>query len=233
MPSSAFTLIELLVVITIIAVLASLLLPAIGLVRDQAKTAACISSLSGNGQAILLSATDNDGLLPWGRTPSWSLWPTALADLESNLRFTCANAPVKAGALHYTANIQVLTDRQFGGAKTTLRQVSTSEVRSNLVMLFDGGQVNLPGDSYHGRARELSHNMGFTFYYSDNPYLSPANLNSAPSATQTSGAFRVDNRHGSGKRANYLFADGHVQTLMPKDLLCGDFRIRSNGRKYW
>ncbi len=59
-----FTLIELLVVVSIIAVLAALLLPAIGLVRSQAKTAACSSSLRQLGMACLTYPTDNDGLLP-------------------------------------------------------------------------------------------------------------------------------------------------------------------------
>jgi prepilin-type N-terminal cleavage/methylation domain-containing protein len=61
---SGFTLIELLVVISIIAVLAALLLPAIGMVRDSAKRTRCESNLRQLALAMQGYAADNDGLLP-------------------------------------------------------------------------------------------------------------------------------------------------------------------------
>ncbi|MBN8525434.1 MAG: type II secretion system protein [Planctomycetes bacterium] len=65
MSRRAFTLIELLVVISIIAVLAALLLPAVGLVRDAAKQATCQSNQRQMMMAIHTYAGDNDGMTPW------------------------------------------------------------------------------------------------------------------------------------------------------------------------
>lgn len=61
---SAFTLIELLVVVSIIAVLASILLPTISLVRDQAHTAQCLNNHRQMALGLLGFAIDNEGIAP-------------------------------------------------------------------------------------------------------------------------------------------------------------------------
>lgn len=55
-----FTLIELLVVVSIIALLVSILLPALGKAREHAKTVVCASNLSQIGLALELYENDND-----------------------------------------------------------------------------------------------------------------------------------------------------------------------------
>ncbi len=57
-----FTLIELLVVISIIAILASMLLPAVGMIRDMAISTKCTSNLRQTALANLTYAQDHDGI---------------------------------------------------------------------------------------------------------------------------------------------------------------------------
>jgi len=68
-PLSAFTLIELLTVIAIIGILAAILIPVVGRVRESARASQCTSNLRQIGSAMHLYMTDN-GVMPPARNQS-------------------------------------------------------------------------------------------------------------------------------------------------------------------
>jgi prepilin-type N-terminal cleavage/methylation domain-containing protein len=69
-----FTLVELLVVIAIIALLLSILVPALSRARETAKRTICGSQIKQVGLAVVAYANDYDDALPFygGKDPSWS-----------------------------------------------------------------------------------------------------------------------------------------------------------------
>ena len=95
-----FTLIELLVVITIIAILASMLLPSLGRAKDAAKTIACVNNHRQIGLAIFSYAGDsNDAMLPNQYTVSGSESTSAI--------YAWGSGPCGIGILAYQGYLPI------------------------------------------------------------------------------------------------------------------------------
>jgi len=112
MSRNAFTLIELLVVIAVIAVLMGILMPALRMAREQARSIACSSNLKTLVLGWTLYANDNDSRIVNGHTPDtvnqsepgWVVMPpnAVSAPVEDKIAY------IKQGALWpYVSNEEV------------------------------------------------------------------------------------------------------------------------------
>ncbi|MCK6491145.1 MAG: type II secretion system GspH family protein [Planctomycetes bacterium] len=218
--SRAFTLIELLVVIAIVAILAGMLLPAISMVKETAKTMRCMSSIRQMGLVIETYSQDNETNLPYlqftygapyNHYEVWlsQVFPYLDMGPEDPNRWDSALILAK------------------GNGKTIARGCpefkGTSPYRPGYGMSYFPGSPGLlaTGDTGNGPwFREISKNacsdqskrilLGET----QELYLTIANPGwfTTPSATQFNPAYGEPLRHMKSK-ANYCFFDLHAQTI--------------------
>lgn len=103
-PAYAFTLIELLVVVAIIALLMSILLPALGQAREQGRQAVCSSNLRQVAMGFNSYAADWQGFLPGGAFDRHREWlGTANYSLNTtnyNLAYANAEAAPQSGTIY-------------------------------------------------------------------------------------------------------------------------------------
>jgi len=197
-PATAFTLIELLVVVSIIAVLAGLLLPAVSMARESARKTRC-----GNNQhqvilAMLVYASDNDGI--------WPVRPTLASGLP-DLPAESGAAPLNplsttVGSFEF---VTVITGRELPTAVLTCPSTPTvhPQVGPNAQLDRTASQVSLwaKGASDLATSRELP---GYCYDWSV-----PANCSSVRVVL----ADRSLGTLGHGTEVMACFGDGHVGPL--------------------
>ncbi len=188
MKRAAFTLLELLVVVAVIAILASLLLPALSRAKLRVRDIACLNNLRQWGLATQLYASDHDDFLPPDGTPNpsasatntgWYVllprqlglpryhdqpWRTNAAIEPGRSIFICPANPRRSNGrnlFHYCLN------EHINGTAEDNRPVKLSHLDGlpTLVWLFDS--KNLPAVGYWNYVHTNLHGGGAQFVFLD------------------------------------------------------------------
>lgn len=173
----------------------------------RAKQAACLSNQRQIGSAILLYANDNEGTLPQsthttGRRRVEESWIFTLAPYLENLdeiRICPADSPQRQQAIrNLKATSYVVNDLVFDDSRY-FRQVAIPFPSRTLLMgiLSENRALSTTGDHIHGAEWTSWKNA----------------LQDIEPDRHRQGARSSDRLDGS---ANYLFADGHVETITAK-----------------
>jgi prepilin-type N-terminal cleavage/methylation domain-containing protein/prepilin-type processing-associated H-X9-DG protein len=223
MSHRAFTLIELLVVVSIIAVLAGMIVPAVGLVQEAARASTCANNLRQVLSATVAYANDEEGRLPnadsyngqnwnWRLRVGQMLLPDTSEDqirvqlYERKGILTCASAARNHGTPSTAGGLSGFATFAQNYRITTNVMVSLSSIaKTSTTMLYQEGAW-IPASRYWHPVSLFSSGTG----------SNPAQFPEAP--------------HG-GRYVSVGFADGHVEkltlTLIPTDI------TSTAGMQFW
>lgn len=143
---TAFTLLELLCVITLIALLASMMMPALGHVREKAHSTACAANLRQIGVAVSLYVSEHDNTFPYIETDPTNpiLYPDDIP--AQPMLETLQPYGVSAKTLECPADVSNPNANYYAKKQTSYewRPMIDGETRVNATIFSRRGAINVP-----------------------------------------------------------------------------------------
>jgi len=223
-----FTLIELLVVIAIIALLLSILLPALQAVKDRAKDVFCMNNLNQIGKAVQIYANEYDNLIP--RNAGGVIWIIAFApylggemvtedDYYNIDVYNCPKYPVKEQTIDYI--LSNWDDSPSGGQ--IIGPSKITEYRNPSVKCYMADHAaptfTYPDGSPGTRSRPIFTDGGGLGATNAMDMWKPAHLPSSANAK----TWRISGERHKKTGSNHMFYDGHADWIDRED----------NTYRYW
>lgn len=237
-----FTLIELLVVIAIIALLLSILMPALSAVRKQAQRVICMANLSQWGLILTLYTEDHDCHFfagyydytdPNGVTQSSSnsdLWPYALESYYQLPKLmVCPSSRFETPNIHNTTQIEENSGNLSGGyglngwlgdtPEAVLQTEGHDTANSWRTMDHSGGsKIPLMADAIWYTGRPESHDLPSEEGYEPQRYRYHLGIDLSDISNEPANHMRRFTVDRHKEKLNVLFMDGMVQSVSPKEL---------------
>jgi len=213
---AGFTLIELLLVIAIIAILAGLMLPALGAAKSKARQINCLSNVKQLGLALMLYADDHDGKMPLTAHRTLrpeDVWLNTLSPYAGGVDAIriCTADPRKDRLIQNRGTSYIMNEFMtvplidpFGRVLEPLPTLDQLADPSATFLLFESADtfgVSLFSDHSHSRSW-LSGGWGSVI------------RDIQPDRHRAGNA---DEDRSSGK-ANYLFGDGRAEAIQAKKM---------------
>jgi general secretion pathway protein G len=227
-PRRGFTLVELLTVIAVIGILAAILIPTVGRVRDSARASQCVSNLRQVAISLRLCANDNRGNMPPAiAVPADTYWnPNGTANLgwSANPRFT-SFLPAKGDATGTRNSVLTCPANNYDQVATGTNPVSHTYAYGPGASGLNSSNNDL--DASLSRSLRSIQNPGNAVLLLESR-LDSQTFKTALNAIGKTGFFNslvstsagdIQFWHGGGARTNVAFADGSARAASVADLL--------------
>jgi prepilin-type N-terminal cleavage/methylation domain-containing protein/prepilin-type processing-associated H-X9-DG protein len=217
--SNAFTLIELLVVISIIALLLSILLPALKASKKYARMVICRSNMKQIGLAAYLYAEANDSYIPRGGDAGTETWFNCFlpylgkenhdGDYRNVKIYRCPSFPDKRQTVCFVVNAWTFTDKNDTQGEEVLEPTKLDVFKKPMYTVY-------LADNEDGPWRPIIEDVGDGTDLQRLDVWLPGHLPGSNNENITYGRRVAKARHRDG--ANYLFLDWHVEYVATEDM---------------